>query len=313
MPNNQTKALVQGAAMVAVFTLMMIISAYIPLAFMLVFLFAPLPFAWYSAKYKRSTSILVAIVGCILTFITSGLAILPFAFIFAVLGIIMGSAIRQQKSKLYLFMSSGIAVLLTTAIVFLAYLRLAGINMVEIGVEMAKKNYEQTATMSQNITGQSTITPDQIEAVSKMMELTIPSTVTLGAFFVAFILMSINLPVLKRLGLNVPKFSPFQHMRLPRSILWYYMIVLCINLFIRPDLGSTLDVFVINVSYILWVLLILQGISFIHYFISKKGMPVGVKWIATLLAIPLSSFMILLGIIDLGFDVRSLVKGKTQE
>jgi len=313
MPNNQTKALVQGAAMVAIFTLMMIISAYIPLAFMLVFLFAPLPFAWYSAKYKRSTSILVAIVGCILTFITSGLAILPFAFIFAVLGIIMGAAIRQQKSKLYLFMSSGIAVLLTTAIVFLAYLRLAGINMVEIGVEMAKKNYEQTATMSQNITGQSTITPDQIEAVSKMMELTIPSTVTLGAFFVAFILMSINLPVLKRLGLDVPKFSPFQHMRLPRSILWYYMIVLCINLFIRPDLGSTLDVIVINVSYILWVLLILQGISFIHYFISKKGMPVGVKWIATLLAIPLSSFMILLGIIDLGFDVRSLVKGKTQE
>jgi len=313
MPNNQTKALVQGAAMVAIFTLMMIISAYIPLAFMLVFLFAPLPFAWYSAKYKRSTSILVAIVGCILTFITSGLAILPFAFIFAVLGIIMGAAIRQQKSKLYLFMSSGIAVLLTTAIVFLAYLRLAGINMVEIGVEMAKKNYEQTATMSQNITGQSTITPDQIEAVSKMMELTIPSTVTLGAFFVAFILMSINLPVLKRLGLDVPKFSPFQHMRLPRSILWYYMIVLCINLFIRPDLGSTLDVIVINVSYILWVLLILQGISFIHYFISKKGMPVGVKWIATLLAIPLSSFMILLGIIDLGFDVRSLVKGKTKE
>lgn len=313
MPNNQTKALVQGAAMVAVFTLMMIISAYIPLAFMLVFLFAPLPFAWYSAKYKRSTSILVAIVGCILTFITSGLAILPFAFIFAVLGIIMGAAIRQQKSKLYLFMSSGIAVLLSTAIVFLAYLRLAGINMVEIGVEMAKKNYEQTATMSQSITGQSTITPDQIEAVSKMMELTIPSTVTLGAFFVAFILMSINLPVLKRLGLDVPKFSPFQHMRLPRSILWYYMIVLCINLFIRPDLGSTLDVIVINVSYILWVLLILQGISFIHYFISKKGMPVGVKWIATLLAIPLSSFMILLGIIDLGFDVRSLVKGKTQE
>jgi len=313
MPNNQTKALVQGAAMVAIFTLMMIISAYIPLAFMLVFLFAPLPFAWYSAKYKRSTSILVAIVGCILTFITSGLAILPFAFIFALVGIMMGAAIHHQKSKLYLFMSSGIAVLLSTAIVFLAYVRLAGINMVEIGVEMAKKNYEQTAAMSQNLTGQSTITPDQVEAVSKMMELTIPSTVTLGAFFVAFVLMSINLPVLKRLGLDVPKFSPFQHMRLPRSILWYYMIVLCINLFIRPEFGSTLDVIVINVSYILWVLLILQGISFIHYFISKKGMPVGVKWIATLLAIPLSSFMILLGIIDLGFDVRSLVKGKTKE
>lgn len=42
-------------------------------------------------------------------------------------------------------------------------------------------------------------------------------------------------------------------------------------------------------------------------------MPTGVKWVATVLAIPLSSFMILLGIVDLGFDVRALVKGKTKE
>lgn len=313
MPNNQTKALVQGAAMVAIFTLMMILSAYIPFALMLVFLFAPLPFSWYSAKYKRSTSIFIAIVGCILTFLTSGLIMLPFAFISAIVGIIIGDAIRRQKSKLYLFMSSGLAILLSTAVVFLAYVRLAGINMIEIGIEEARKNYEQTTALSQNIPGQSAVTPEQIEAVTKMMEVTVPSTVTLGAFLVAFVLVTLNLSVLKRLGLNVPKFAPFQHMRLPRSILWYYMIVLCINLFVRPESGSTLDIIILNFSYILWVLLILQGISFIHYLISKKGMPNAVKWIATLLALPLSSFMILLGIVDLGFDVRSLVKGKTKE
>ncbi len=313
MPNNQTKALVQGSMMVAIFTILMLISAYVPFIFMVALLFAPLPIAWYSANYKRSSSILVAVVGCILTVLTSGITMVPFAFILALLGVVMGNAIQQKKSKLYLFMSSGIALLLSMAIVFVAFVQFAGINMIDMSLELVLENYEQSNELAKSVTGQVMFQPEQLEEMLKTIELTMPATVTILAFFAAFIIVTLNLPVLKRLGLVVPKFTPFQNMRLPRSILWYYMIVLCINLFMRPEVGSTLDIIVLNVSYILWILLILQGISFIHYFISKKGMPNGVKWVATLLALPLSSFMILLGIVDLGFDVRSLVKGKTKE
>ncbi|WP_225340575.1 YybS family protein [Lysinibacillus capsici] len=313
MPNNQTKVLVQGSMMVALFTILMLISAYVPFIFIVALLFAPLPIAWYSANYKRSTSILVAIVGCILTTITSGISMLPFAFILGLVGVVMGNAIYLKKSKLYLFMSTGIANLLSMAIVYIAYVKLSGIDFISMSLEMARKNYEQSNEFAKNVTGQVAINPEQLEAMFKTIELTMPATITISAFFAAFIIITVNLPALKRLGVDVPKFAPFQNMRLPRSILWYYMIVLCINLFMRPEGGSTLDIIVLNVSYILWLLLILQGISFIHYFISKKGMPNGVKWVATLLAIPLSSFMILLGIVDLGFDVRSLVKGKTKE
>ncbi|MDM5251031.1 MULTISPECIES: YybS family protein [unclassified Lysinibacillus] len=313
MPNNQTKALVQGSMMVAIFTILMLISAYVPLIFIVGLIFAPLPIAWYSANYKRSSSILVAVVGCTLTTLTSGITMLPFAFILALIGVIIGNAIYLKKSKLYLFMSSGIAFLLSSTIVYVAYVQFAGINIINMSLELLRENYEQSNELAKSVTGQEVFQPEMIDAMLKTIELTIPATVTISAFFAAFIIITLNLPVLKRLGLDVPKFAPFQNMRLPRSILWYYMIVLCINLFMRPELGSTLDIIVLNVSYILWVLLILQGISFIHYFISKKGMPNGVKWIATLLALPLASFMILLGILDLGFDVRSLVKGKTQE
>jgi len=313
MPNNQTKALVQGSMMVAIFTILMIASAYVPIISMVALLFTPLPIAWYSASYKRSSSILVAVVGCILTVLTSGLFMLPFAFIMALLGIVIGNGIQLKKSKLFLLMSSGIAVLLSSALVYLAYVQLAGINVIEMSLELARNSYEQSNELAKSVTGQVAIQPEQMEVLLKTIELTIPSTVTIFAFSIAFIVITLNLPILKRLGLNVPKFSPFENLRLPRSVLWYYMIILCINLFIRPEAGSMLDVIVLNVSYILWLLLILQGISFIHYFITAKGMPSVVKWIATILAIPLASFIILLGIIDLGFDVRSLVKGKTKE
>ncbi|MGE7691025.1 YybS family protein [Lysinibacillus sp. NPDC097214] len=313
MPNNQTKALVQGSMMVAIFTILMLISAYVPFIFIVGLLFAPLPIAWYSANYKRSSSILVVVVGCILTTLTSGITMLPFAFILALLGIVIGSAINQKKSKLYLFMSSGVSVLLSMAIAYVAYVQFAGINIINMSTDLLRENYEQSNELAKNVTGQVVFQQEQIEAMLKTIELTIPATVTIFAFMAAFIIITLNLPVLKRLGLDVPKFAPFQNMRLPRSILWYYMIVLCINLFMRPEFGSTLDIIVLNVSSILWMLLILQGISFIHYFISKKEMPNVVKWIATLLALPLSSIMILLGIVDLGFDLRSLVKGKTKE
>ncbi|MEK5234069.1 YybS family protein [Lysinibacillus sp. FSL K6-0232] len=313
MPNNQTKALVQGSMMVAIFTILMLISAYVPFIFIVALLFAPLPIAWYSANYKRSASILVAVVGCILTTITSGITMLPFAFMLGLVGIVMGSAIYQKKSKLYLFLSTGIANLISMAIIYMAYVKIAGIDFISMSLEMVRENYEQSNEFAKNVTGQVAITPEQLEAMFNTIELTMPATITISAFFVAFLIITLNLPALKRLGVDVPKFAPFQNMRLPRSILWYYMIILCINLFMRPEAGSTLDIIVLNVSYVLWMLLILQGISFIHYFIAKKGMPNGVKWVATLLAIPLSSFIILLGIIDLGFDVRSLVKGKTKE
>lgn len=312
MPNNQTKALVQGSMMVAIFTILMTMSAFIPFIFMIALLFAPLPIAWYSANYKRSSSILVAIVGCLLTILTSGIVMLPFAFIMALLGVVIGDAIRLSKSKLFIFMSSGIATLLSSTLVYLFYMFIAGINIVQTSLEFARKSYEESIEMTKDLPGQLAITSEQVNIMFETMELTIPSTVTIMAFLVAFVVVTVNVPVLKRLGLTVPQFAPFQEMRLPRSILWYYMAVLSINLFIRPESGSMLDVIVLNISYILWILLILQGISLIHYFIASKGMPNAVKWIATILAIPLSSFIILLGIIDLGFDVRSLTKGKTK-
>ena len=313
MPNNQTKALVQGSMMVAIFTIILTMAAYVPLISIFALLFAPLPIAWYSANYKRKASILVAVVGALLTFFTSGIIMLPFALILGLLGLIIGEAIRMKKSKLYILISSGIAMLISFAIIHLCTMFLANINLVQTSLQFARENYEQSLEMAKQFSGQMIITPEQLDMMFKTMELTVPAAITITAFLIAFVLITVNVPLLGRLGLEVPKFASFQEMRLPRAVLWYYMIVLAINLFLRPESGSMLDVIVLNFSYILWLLLILQGISLIHYFIASKGLPNAVKWIATILAIPLSSFIILLGIIDLGFDVRSLIAGKTKK
>jgi len=314
MPNNQTKGLAQGAMMIAIFAVLIAISLYVPLVSFVATIFAPLPLAWYSSKYDRNQSIFVAILAIAITFFIGGLLILPFSFIFASIGVVIGITLQLKKSKIFLLMATGLTVLITFAIDYLITLKLFEFDFIKELMQLMRTSYEQSLTLTQNITGQSPITTENLELLFVTLETTIPAAVTIAAFVLAFIIISLNLPILKRLGVNVPKFSALKDLKLPRSILWYYLIVLSINLFVKPEVGTSLYVICLNLSMVLWVLLTIQGLSFILYFLDKKVKLTNlIKVLVILLAIPLYSFVVLIGIVDLGFDIRGLVKDKVQK
>lgn len=313
MPNNQTKRLAQGAMMIALFTVFIAVAYYIPIISLIATFFAPLPIAWYSATYDRNSSIFVAIIGCILTFFFGGLLIVPFALIFASIGVVMGIGIGLKKSKIFIFMSTGITVLITFAIEYLISLKVFEVDFIRESLQLMRESYEKSIEFSKNLTGQSPITDEALDYLFTTMELSIPASITIAIFFYTFIIISVNLPILKRLGIDVPKFNTFKDLRMPRAILWYYLIVLSINLFVQPEIGTALHVICLNLSLILWILLTIQGISFVHYCLDLMGVPSFVKVLATVMAIPLYSFFVLIGILDLGFNIRSFVKGKIQK
>ena len=78
-------------------------------------------------------------------------------------------------------------------------------------------------------------------------------------------------------------------------------------------MDSSLGIIMLNISMVLWVLLTLQGISFLHFAIDVFGYPKFIKVLSTLVAIPLYSFVILIGIIDLGFNARNYIREKSQK
>ena len=294
--------------MIALFAVLIAIAYYVPIISLFATFLAPLPLAWYSASYDRKSSIFVAIIGCIITLFFGGLLILPFSLIFASIGVVMGDALRLKKSKVFLFMSSSINVLITFALQYVLLVNLLNINVKQI----MRETYTKSIELPQSLTGQ---TPDvaTMNSMFDMMESTLPATITIGVFALTFIIMSINLPLLKRFGINVPKFRSIKNIRLPRPILWYYLIVLAINLFISPETGTPLYVIILNFSLILWLLLTIQGVSFLHFVLDAFGSPKFLKVLAIIMAIPLYSFYVLIGILDLGFDIRSFVKGKIQK
>lgn len=315
MQNNQSRKLAHGAMMIAIFAVLMAIVFYVPVVNILAAIIAPLPIIWYSANYERKSSFLVAVVAVIVTFFIGGLLLIPASLIFAAAGVAIGDAIYNKKSKVFMFLSTSIVLLFTFAIQYLISLRLFEVDFIRDSLDLMKTSYLESIKMTEKLTGQAMPKEaiDNLNNMLNMLEMTIPASITFAMLLSALIIISINLPILKRLKVDVPKFGKFSELRLPRSVLWYYLIALSINLFVRPDPDSSLAIIMLNVSMILWVLLTIQGISFIHFTIDAFGYPKFIKVLSTIMAIPLYSFVILIGIIDLGFNARQYILEKSQK
>lgn len=314
MPNNQTKKLTHGAMMIALFTILLAIAFYVPLISVVASLFVVLPITWYSATYNRSSAIFVAIVSCIISFfLGGGILIIPLALTFAVLGVVLGDALRTKKSKLFLLISSSFAVLVTSAIQYLVSIKFFEIDIIKESINLIDESYSTSIEYTEKLTGKALISEQDLNLMFETIQAAVPALVTISVFFTTFILITVNLPILKRLGVDVPKFAPFRDMRLPRSVLWYYLIILLISLFVEPTIGSTLYVIVLNFSFVLWILFVMQGISFLFFFIHEKGLPNMLKVVVAIIAIPFYSIIMLLGILDLGFNIRGFVTGKNKK
>lgn len=308
MQNEQTRQLTQGAMMAAVFTVLLAISVYVPLLQIISSLFLALPIAWYSAKYGGKASALFSAVCLVLTFIVGGLLSLPLALIHIPLGLVIGLSIYNRKSKLFMFMAASMVLLISVIVQYVASIALLGINVLEEAMTEMKNSFEQTSALMESF---GTLPEDYTENANQFllaMETLMPTWLVLGVFMGTWIMFLLLLPVLKRLGTEVPVFPPFRDMKLPKSVLWYYLIVIVVPLFSEFQPGTMPYMILMNATVMLQFLLFLQGISFYHFYIKQEGWPKWVTVIVTILAIPLQSFTSIVGIVDLGFDIRGWVK-----
>ena len=310
MPNNQTKKLAQGAMMAAVFALLIAISYYVPALWIITTIISPLPIAWYSASYERSQAISMTIVAIAITFFLGGLLILPVAIVFGIAGLVIGDAIHLKKSKLYLFIATSLAILFTFAIIYLISIRLFNVDFIKDSFELWRESFIQAINLSEQVSGQVAMSKDQLDLTLNMLSAIIPASITISVALLALAIISINLPLLKRFKINVPKFSQFKSMRLPKAVLWYYLIVLTVTIFINPAVGTPLYVIILNFSVILWVLLTLQGVSFIYFVIDEKELPKFLKVLTAFFSVPFYSVVLLVGVFDLGFNIRQMIVGK---
>lgn len=307
--------LTEGAILLAVFTVLTLITIYVPIVGSFLNLVLPLPFILFSVKNNLKYIGAFILAAVFISFIAGSFAGLVTTLIFGVPGLVMGYMLQKNSSRTSILIASSLTFLAGMVITYAVSAAFFHINLIQQIVEV----YKQSSVMSENMlrsmgqTSQLEQIKKQNEALITMVTTLAPSLLILGSIFLAVIIQIICFPIARRFGINVPLWGKFRNLTLPKSLLWYFIIALGASFLFHPQEGDLLYIVLQNAIYILGIFMLLEGLSFLIFIFYQRsvGKTFGVIVVILAFMIPAVHYIImLLGITDLGFDFRKRFKNK---
>lgn len=148
--------------------------------------------------------------------------------------------------------------------------------------------------------------PEEMQMVSDATVQMIPFAMIVSSFMMAVITHALARPIMDSMGFSVPKLKPAREWMLPRSLIWYYLIGVIIEIFASGSKNSFLDMIAANLLPLLHICFMIQAFGFFFFLGHKR------KWhpvIPLLFAIPILLFppMRIIGILDLAFPLRQFM------
>lgn len=311
---KNTYKLTQGAILLAIFAVLLLITLYVPILGSVLNLFLALPFLLFGAKYDWKSTAVFTIAAILLSMILGSIFAIPLALTYGISGAVMGVMIREEKSRISITAAGGAAFLINLVVVYAVSVALFNMNFIQETFEMMRASFEKSLEILKGL-GQA---PDenyikQFREAFGMLETLVPSFFVMISFFAVFLIQLVSFPFLKRFGIETPKWKPFRELVLPKSVLWYYLFTMLALMIMRPEEGTYWFWALVNLSFILQALMVVQGISFIFYITYAKKYPKALPIIVVVLLFLLPymlSIVRILGIIDLGFDLRKRLEEK---
>jgi uncharacterized protein YybS (DUF2232 family) len=317
------RTLLEGAYMSAITLVLFLLAFYTPLSIAAVFAL-PVPLTLYGYRHSLRACLLAGFVTLILTLIFGNLSGLTISLPGIVLGLAMGISYRRGKSAVQALIVGTIVSLalfllslgVSNLLLHIDPVQLA-INQMKQTVQMMKNqvnNYMNSLPPSQRTQGASQWNKqlDQILQQINAMLNVLPALFIFGSFITAFVNHALSRRIAKRIGQSIPSLPPLRDLRFSRSILYYYFIAMLIMRI--PGLSQIhfLNMAALNVFALLTILFYVEAAALFSFFRYRKGLSKGL-WIVFLLLFLLQPFtyiLVLLGMIDVGFDLRSRFFGK---
>lgn len=305
---KNTYKLTEGAILLAIFAVLLLITLYIPGLGMIVNFFLALPFLMFASKHDWKSTAVFTLAAVLLSMILGSFLAIPLALAYGTTGAVMGYLVREGKSRFAVYIAGSVVFLVNLVAQYALSIVLFNINFIDEMVTVFRSSVDQAVKMLEQMNQ----TPDeklinQFDSMVDMIEVLMPSMFVLSSFLIVFLLQLASFPFMKRFGIKVPGWRPLRELNLPKSILWYYLITMIVALVMQPVQGSYWFWVISNLTFILQMLMVLQGIAFIFYFTKIKRYPKAVPIIVVVLVflLPFVLYIVrILGIMDLGFDLR---------
>lgn len=308
MMQDNARKITYGAMMIALFALLMALTLYVPLIGTVTLFFIPLPILLYRLKYDRAASLLVLFASAIVSSVMGGVLSIPFALILGLLGLVMGDTMQSGKTKLYTVMATGIALLISMVVSYIVAIFLFSFNAIDDLMKTMTEMQDQMLSMMTRFGKPPEGFEELLMAQFNFYQSVIPSMFMMAVLTMAFLFVMLNSLIIQRLGYSTQKFPPFHEMKLPMLTVVLYGVILLVSFIDNPAPGTNMYLLLINATIILRTLFLLQGIAFLHFYITEMKFPTVVKVFATIIALMISPMTTLLGILDSGMNIRAWIR-----
>ncbi|WP_339252682.1 DUF2232 domain-containing protein [Sporosarcina sp. FSL W8-0480] len=305
---DHSKKIKYGAMMLASFILLLAGVFFIPFIGLLLMVFLPLPIILYRLREDRKTTYYVVLIAGVLSLLLGGPILLLFALVFGIIAFLIAEFLLLGKSKLYIFMATGLVMIFVGIVTYLILALFFDINIIDSLMAVLKESENQFKA-SLNEFGALPEGYENVVAEAFMLyRSSIPAVFILSVYAFAFIMVIPNFMVLRRLGHEVPKFPPFYQLKLPVITIFIYGLLIILPFVMNMTTDSSTYLLYINGTIILRVLLLLQGLSLVHYFMFRMKLPRIVTVLSIILALLFNPITILLGILDIGVNIRAWIR-----
>ncbi len=300
--------------MISIFSVMMLFYLYVPLLSIIFFLAAPIPIILYTIRHGLKKGIAAGAIGIVISFLIGSLAGLMSAPILIAAGLGMG-VFYSRRQPGNAIITGALIYLFSFLISFVVSVQLFQVDIMGI----AKESIEQMIPMLESVLKQSGASEQniakQLKQFREMQDAALsalPVALLIGVTLLAFVNHWFVQPLIKRFVKDMPVLKKFKDMRLPKSMVWYYLLTLLLML-IQTEKGSFLWLVQTSAFQILFILVLIQGFSFIFYYCHEKSISKAVPIFAIVLGVlypPVGVIVRIIGIADIGFDLREKVKNK---
>jgi uncharacterized protein YybS (DUF2232 family) len=306
---KNVRKLTEGAILLATFAVLLLLTIYVPFLGMIVNLFLAVPFMLFAAKNDGKSNLVFIVASLLLSFIVGTIMSLPLTLAYGTTGVVIGYLIQKQKNMGVLFITGSLVFLVNLIILYVASIVLFKVDMITEMIEMMRESLNVSADLLKNFGNpqDSEKVLEQFNNGLNLIKTLIPTLFVVSSFFIVFIMQLISFPIIKRFGVKVEKWKSFKEISLPKSLLYYFLLTLLVSMLMNPEEGTFWYMAIINMTYILQFLIILQGYTFIFYYFDKKGFSKAISITIAIVSflIPIFLYIVgILGIIDLGFDLR---------
>jgi len=222
-----------------------------------------------------------------------------FSLGFLIPAVVMGEMYVRSKPARQVVMG-GIAALVGEMLLLLMALYSMGVKVNQEIRQYFLNGYETLPEAMKSV-----ITPETLEMTANTAIQMIPFFMIATGMFYAVVTHLIGGGLLRAMGVQVPRFAPIREWMLPRSLVWYYLILILMDLFMSKNSSSIWTALLVNALPLLTLLFGVQAVSFAAYYVHVKQRLRAFPFITAILFPVLPQIVCLLGVFDVAFPLRS--------